>query len=692
VDAPRGSNGRFVWIALLGVSLVALPLYTWTKVRTVNADDLSFLCYARDLCGSGYRVTDWCWCHSLYLLPDQLLFVPLTLLLSNPLHAYYLHALSLFLLQVAASVWLYSRLTEDRRDLLAFLSLQSLALLFLVYGQHTFPQHALSWIGWHGGILIPGLVYLVLAIDSSRATPPRAPLLAGLIILAFLSTLSDRLFLVQFAIPAAICWLCLAWKRQLPFARAVMLLALSLGACVLAVLAQKLMAQIGVFRTPVLLPVTWRERLNGLLVLGAILRQMCILAPFSMLLLVVGLGICFRRIAHSSRPCHSDTVNCAWDWLSIFYPWCILGSLLAPVYAGLLHIYDHSRFFYTTAIPGSLLVIAYWLRHSRQQPATRFSLVPCCLLLFTAALTAAQLPAAVRAFRKGRLDITTFGQAESLAKAIAAHDLRCGYAGFWEAKVLSVAHPRHRASQLMPGGRVFPWLTNLGYYFTENHPELGRGIPCYEYLFLSRRQAISLGNHPFWERFGPPASVVECGLDTVLVYNRPTDVGFRNFLRLPCLVEAKRSLPLSSTRDELRTYKPMGTSPFAAGVIQSGLGQSHIFPLRRPAPVAGHVLELSLDDGDEYEVVFLHEQVEVGKATLRSTAPRLLPGLNPFFLLVENFVGASTIDAVRVRPVSGDGRFAVGHLFVYPDSRISPRERQSPSGQGGQGVARSGGR
>ncbi|MFO0840994.1 MAG: hypothetical protein U0797_01165 [Gemmataceae bacterium] len=692
-DTARGSGGRVVWLALLCLSLVSLPLYTWAKARTVNSDDLAFLGYARDLCGSVYRVTDWCWCHSLYLLPDQLLFLPLSRLLPNPLHAYYLHAIALFLLQVASCAWLATRLITDRRDWLPFVSLQSLTLLFLVYGQHTFPQQALFWIGWHGGVLIPGLVYLGLAIDLSGARPPRPHLMVALSVLAFLSTLSDRLFLGQFAIPVGICWLVMAWRRRLPFPRAFLLLAVAIGSCAFAVLTQKRMAKFGLIRTPGLPPVTWEARLDGILTLAEILQQMCVLAPFCVLLLVVGLGVCFQHLYNSWRIGQSNETeghDLAWDWIALFYPWCILGTLLAPVYAGLLRVYAHTRFFYPLVVPGSLLVITYWLRHSRQQ-GNRFALAPCCLLLCLTLLTVAQLPPVIRSFRKDRLDIATFGPAESLAKAIAAHGVRCGYAGFWEAKVLCVAHPGHPASQLTPDGSVFPWLTNLDYYFTDRRPELGRGIPRYEYLFLSRRQDISLGQHPFWTRFGPPAAVVECGLDTVLVYNRPSDVGFRNFLRLPCLIEAKRPLPVSSTHDGLRTYRPTGTPPSAAGVVRLELNIPRAFPLERPIPVAGHVLELSLDHGDEYEVTFLHQHVEVGKARLRSAGQGLSAGLNPFFLLIEDFVHDSTIDAVRVTPASGDGRFAVGHLFVYPDSRISPRERLTPSGREGKGIAKSGG-
>jgi hypothetical protein len=695
VEPSRGTRFLYrewpVWIALLCVSLASLPLYTWSKVRCVNADDLSFLCYARDLFGSGYRVTDWCWCQSLYLLPDQLLFVPLTRLVRNPLRAYFAHSLCLFALQVGASAWLYSRLAEGRRNLLAFVSLQSLALVFLVHGQSEFPQRALSWIGWHGGVLVPGLVFLVAALHATRVSRVRPLLLAALLGLSFLSTLSDRLFVVQFAIPAAITWLWLAWRRQVALPRAITLSLLTLGAGALAMYAQSRLTPLGVVRIPQLRPVTWSERLDALLSLGEVLQKMGTAVPFSLLLLVVVLALCLRRITRRRLEAEGgEAESLEWDWVSMFYPWCILGSFLAPVYAGLLHTYDHSRFFYPIAIPGSLLLIAWWLRQPRQPSAGRLTLLPCCVLAFVAFLTLAPLPSVAKRYRKERLDLSTWGQAESLAKAIAAHDIKCGYAGFWEAKVLSVAHPGHRASQLMPGGTVFPWLTNLDYYFTDNHPELGRGIPCYEYLFLSQRETISLSHHPFWQRFGPPASVVQNGIDSVLIYNRPSDVGFRNFLRLPCLIEAKRPLPVSSTREELRSYKPLVTPSRSPNVVPAALNEAHLFPLERPMPVAGHVLELSLDFGDVYEVIFLRDNVEVGKAHLPSSAPRLHPGLNPFFLLVENHVQASTFDAVRVKPIDGDGGFAVGHLFVYPDSRVSERERRSPSGPDEKGVARSG--
>src|SRR5579883_3350760 len=41
------------------------------QALAIDCDDLSFVAYARDLCGSGFSVRGWFWCDSLYWLPDQ---------------------------------------------------------------------------------------------------------------------------------------------------------------------------------------------------------------------------------------------------------------------------------------------------------------------------------------------------------------------------------------------------------------------------------------------------------------------------------------------------------------------------------------------------------------------------------------------------------------------------------------------
>jgi hypothetical protein len=260
-------------------------------------------------------------------------------------------------------------------------------------------------------------------------------------------------------------------------------------------------------------------------------------------------------------------------------------------------------------------------------------------------------------------EIASRGEVQSFRQALAQYALHGGYAGFWQTKILNLAYPTHRVTQLEADGiYIRPWLTNVGYYLTESQPELGRGIPHYDFVFQSSRSPFGGFASDWWLRFGSPAAVVECGQDKVLVYNRPSDVGFRNFTRVPALIEGKRSLPLSAQEPCLRVYKRVWTPvrPGESVLLQAGGRQTLAF--ERAVPVAGRVLEIGLDNGDVYRVTFLAKGEEVGQTTIRSYGWGIQPGINSFFLLLEDVVKVEQVDAVAVEPIGGDGCYAVGPL------------------------------
>jgi hypothetical protein len=655
-------------------------------VCAVDSDDLTFLAFARDLCGtSGYRPTDWRWCDNFYWLPDHLIFLPLCLLARNPLYAYVAYPLMLFSLIVLTGIPLYARLHPGSRNLLAFTALYALLLLFLVYGQRRFVHHAMFWIGWHGGVLVPGGLFLLLALWQARPGTSRWGWL-GLGGLAYLSCLSDRLFIPQFAIPAAAGWLWLTLRRRTTVIRGVGLSVLTGTACYVAVQSQAALNASTWIHTPSLPLTPWAERRANLdKLLFVLVPDLFDRTPFSMLILFMALTLCagflgaawVRRRPYPSAA--SEDRDRAREWIGIFYPFSVLASLLAPVLIGLPVQVENNRFFYSLVVPGGILVLGWLLEVVPRLSTPRPALVTAGLVGFLLAMTAGELWPAYQTWRTQPLKIGSRGEALALQAALRRHRLHCGYAGFWETKVLELAHPDHRPSQLNPEGLIFPWMTSLDRFFVRAGE--GRGIPHYDYLFLSQRTPLSLGAIPWWERFGEPAHVVNCGTDKILIYDRPGDVGFRNFTRLPALLEARRPLPLSAALPALRIYKPPGTSAESIDCMILTFWQSLAIPLEEAVRVAGQVLEISLNYGEAYRLVFLYRGQEVGRTRLHAIAPRLGTGMQPFFLLLEDYVEADRVDTVVVEAHQGDDTFAVGHLFVYPDSCPTPRERALAGGR-----------
>src|SRR5439155_291548 len=80
-------------------------------------------------------------------------------------------------------------LLHRRARLLPFTALYALLLAFLVYGQPGFVQGALFWIGWHGGVLVPGVLFLCGAVWLLEPTRPRWP---ALLLVWFVRFLAPR--------------------------------------------------------------------------------------------------------------------------------------------------------------------------------------------------------------------------------------------------------------------------------------------------------------------------------------------------------------------------------------------------------------------------------------------------------------------------------------------------------------------
>jgi len=165
-------------------------------------------------------------------------------------------------------------------------------------------------------------------------------------------------------------------------------------------------------------------------------------------------------------------------------------------------------------------------------------------------------------------------------------------------------------------------------------------------------------------KFGPPESVFRGQGLVAMIYNRRTDVAFRNFLYIPVL-RAMGIAPPSTVKS------PTGLQEYKADGLPYNHPGCSLIPVNGSLdvvfdpPAEGDVLEVSADGNDEYEadVRYADGRSETLKLAVSSEA-----GLQRRFLRLSSLTGTPRVKGVTIRPVAGDGVHSVGHVYVYNDN------------------------
>jgi hypothetical protein len=280
----------------------------------------------------------------------------------------------------------------------------------------------------------------------------------------------------------------------------------------------------------------------------------------------------------------------------------------------------------------------------------------------------------VSAIRKNPLNIKKHPEVIMLDHMRDKHHLKSGIAR-WQSKMLSYAcDGPYRLNNVQSGFHLEGWYLNMAWCLAENRPDLGVGVPEYNFAMVKM-----IPNDPEPTMFvarlhnvcGPPARIEKYGDYDFHIYDRPTDVAFRCCTYLPALELTSRPFPDSVVGpDTLRKYKGDASGwngQYPDVVNLPPQGQS--FLLAKPATVRNHVMELSLDNDDAYGIEFLANHKVVGSTELMPLGG--VGGLRVRFVALDAHVkGADTIDSIRVIPRHGHNGYRLGHVFVYPDSRV----------------------
>ena len=123
---------------------------------------------------------------------------------------------------------------------------------------------------------------------------------------------------------------------------------------------------------------------------------------------------------------------------------------------------------------------------------------------------------------------------------------------------------------------------------------------------------------------------------------------------LPSKIEYPRNLQM---------YKLEGAPSNSPGCSILSPGE-HLRVVFNP-PAEGDVLDICADGDDEYEaeVQYTDGHRETVKVPVQKGY-----GLARRILALDNPEGKSRVYAITIRPVAGDGKYSVGHVYVYKDN------------------------
>jgi hypothetical protein len=204
-------------------------------------------------------------------------------------------------------------------------------------------------------------------------------------------------------------------------------------------------------------------------------------------------------------------------------------------------------------------------------------------------------------------------------------------------------------------------VNNL-YWYLQPGQAGGQMLRKYEFIIPSRIFPSCLPERII-ARFGPPVAY-DGPAGQALIYNRKSDVAFRNFLHMPVILGMGMKPPSTiKSPANLQEYKKEGL-PYdhpGCSIIPVGGSLEVLFD----PPAEGDVLEISADNNDEYEA----EVRYVGGRSESLKLPTVWEnGMQRRFLSLSSSEGIPKVQGLTIRPLRGDGVYSIGHVFVYRDS------------------------
>jgi hypothetical protein len=457
-----------------------------------NADALYLPALYHDVLVRGGQLNQWYLTPAPYFFPDWLLYFAARALAGDTYHA-----LALLMAAQALALWgLMVLLVRRHAPMLQALAAATAAIAVVCFAasRAAYPYAYVMLGSYHFGTFLMVLAGLLLLLRSAAI---------GLALLVALTMLSDRLYALQFLLPAI--GMLILLRKDFPQWRRLCLA--MLAGCVIGVLLYKLKLLVpnGVSMPWKLAPAFAAVRLQEMLAVFDALRGQCApLAWYVALYYLLLLSLAPGTLLGQGRW-RLATAEAAW-----------LGMFNLSASAGLVLVMALSSapattrylipMFVLPLVLGPVLWFALW----RVRQPVLLELAQ-SLLLGLAAVAGAGLAHTISA--GGALKQEYYPQPVAcIDRVLAQYDLQHGFAGYWDAGWLAMnSHRRPSVAPVKPDLLRLNWITTMANF--RDHYDFALATP-----------QTSDGDRPPQATVialnGAPQAVVGCGPLNVLVYPR----------------------------------------------------------------------------------------------------------------------------------------------------------------------------
>ncbi len=618
--------------------------------------------------------------------PDMLvMFSILWLSAEDSLIAFVIYGVTIMLLLGVATIYLISSLIRLRwwNVFLVYAVLCLWTLILLIGHDGVYLLLFVLMPSCHAGVILAGILFLALTIRMFR-NPMSRVLTAIWILLSGVSIASDPFFFVQFFAPVVFCMYLFRRRASFPegpsLAKIVLLCVPSLALFIaIQAVARKLFYLGADFVGPMIVQITelkplfrdvYKEigpiiesnLLTMLLVITSVLSALVILVWIIWKTYKIKLNkISSTILSYRLKICFCMLVFLISMLVSMFFP--ILTNYTRrqtglPRYFQPLYVYPAI----IISIGLSLLLAEY--THKTIKAIVISVLFLGCVLGVV--------------FRGSDMWPKHLCERPSLVEYLDKLNvdtgLTCGMGSYWLAKPTTILSQKsmHVDTIWYPWG-IFPHISNLYWYSDPNQGYLKR-LRKYEFIVpydgLSERFITEKFGHPakIYENpsisIRPVGGIFEGPVMRVMIYNRKSDIGFRNYLYIPMLILTKMPMPsrIQNPRN-LQQYKLEGKVYNIQNC--SVLSPGEYLKVEFNPPAEGDILEICAESNNIYEI---EVQYTDGRKEKLQVPVQQGYGLSRRLLSLNNSEGNSQVSFIIIHPIAGEDKYVVGHVYVYKDN------------------------
>jgi len=661
----RASSGaaRNALIALCCILIFAGVVASGrSNLLSLHSDMTYPLLWCKDFFVDQRGVSGWSLPPGPHLFPDMALFIPLYAVLPDAGYAcvayavLYFAVLSLLLLGVFAELH-----PRKRKAALGALTAGVFVVALLQQPSYLSVSRWLLFPALHAGPTLMGLALVFLFMKAARSGY-RWPLASAMFSISFLGTLSNALIVPQFIIPlllaAVVLWLLRKLKRRILVTTAL----LTAAGYAARLLALKVVAWGEFLHVPPLFPYTMDADLLMSSTVAFLKRlptqwRDTTLLCLALLAWLAASTVFLVRYRRWTKPGDSRRFGSVL-FLVVFSLFSVLGTVLAPIlvgkYRGGYCMAYMTPLFVLPSFVLAALVTAFDGKLLKLFRGCAFSAI---LLfgLFTILPPAASL-------KLSALKLPYPAYVKWLDSVALSRGLKYGYASYWRARLsnaLSRVGVQINDVEVTDTLEVFNWIANPRWYLgdrTGTYPEYNFIITD----FLPRDVIL--------EKFGEPArieTIAQGGVyGEIFIYDRPEDIGFRNYVRLEAMsVFGKDLFSSVDVPGNLSVFKRDGYCRNAEG--NSVLTADEQLDVSLGSTAGSDVMEFAADGDGEYRVSFL-----VGDRLIARVDVPSVPGsgLQRRYVRLPDEVAGRGFDRLLIEAISGGGRHSVGHIFFYKDT------------------------